>query len=101
MDIILKTGIFAGLQVVTNPDKNEVILTVGNFTLAELIYDIFKDYRMLPFDKLVEYQNYIFTVLFQTLFNQIFYPDNIKKLIMDALLSIIAIASADIINSPN
>lgn len=93
-DILVKVGIYSGLQIVANydePKKKELALDIGSFTLSQILYDYIKDYRLLPTKTLAQYQDYIFTVLFQGLYNQIFFPDNFKKLIIDELLVIITL----------
>jgi len=56
-----------------------------SFTASEIIYDNFKDKKMLPFDW-DKYQEYIFAVLFQTMVNSVIYDDNYKLILIDNLI---------------
>lgn len=111
--MLTKIGIYAVLDVAVAPSsffnkernektekKNEIIaMDIGSFTLSQILYEYFKDYKMIPFSKyLSDKQEYIFPMAFNILYNQIFFPDNFKKILVDELLILSSIFSANLIN---
>lgn len=78
-----KILIFSALSAATFQPKNSITLqtigSIGVFTIGQVIYE--PSIQYLP--ALDKYAEYIFPMLLQLAYNQIFYPKYIKKLIVE------------------